>query len=272
MNGNGESTEIKITWEERLVRAVWSWKQQIFPHPHKQRYSPDDKALLAKTIRVLVRLAITLTIGAFALGYIVHTTINITVLASNTKTDAVQSLTAWAYPKADKRMSRTQVEETVRAHLENSDRPEHTLAICMAESRLFAGATNPKLEDVTGGGQVRTTVWGTRSKSKALVKAGIIKDDRDLFDPVVTARAVSFILNRYLSLLPDDLRTPGIRITYALTMYNGHAQGKAVMKDLADRNTKLTNKELNSLLSKLDYPVEVLAYTGEILAVRQGVK
>ncbi len=182
-------------------------------------------------------------------------------------TNNVRALTEWAYPKASPLLSKNQVEIQVRAHLNNSTRPEHTLAMLMAEGRMRAEIVGEKYKGMIGGGQVSWSWWG-----KKLIAAGICKEQRDLFDPVVMAKAMSFILDQYLALLPKDLKVPGIRLTYALTMYVGQSEGKAVLKDLADRNQRLTNDELRAIISKLPYPVEVLAYTGEILEIQRGEK
>lgn len=180
------------------------------------------------------------------------------------KTNTVRVITDWAYPKVNMRVSRVQVEKTVRAHYQYSTKPKHTLAIVMAESRFFPGATNDKCKDAWGGGQVRWKVW-----KEQLMDAGIIQtDERDLFDIEVTARAVSYVLDHYMSLLPNDLRTPGLKITYALTMYVGDMQGKKIVSGLAKRNKKLNNSEVRSIIEKLDYPVEVLAYVGEMSALQ----
>lgn len=182
-------------------------------------------------------------------------------------TNNVRSLAEWAYPKASPLLSRNQVEIQVRAHLDNSSRPEHTLAILMAEGRFMSEIVGAKYKGMIGGGQVSWFWWG-----KKLVAAKICKEQRDLFDPVVTAKAMSFILDQYLALLPKDLKIPGIRLTYALTMYVGQSEGKLVLKSLADKNQRLTNDELRAIISKLPYPVEVLAYTGEILEIQRGEK
>lgn len=176
----------------------------------------------------------------------------------------VRVITEWAYPKADRRLSRNQVEEIIRAHLDYSKKKEHTLAICMAEGRLLPYIEGAKYQIMTGGGQINWDVWG-----KKLIAAGIVKEKRDLFDPKATAKAVSFILEEYLALLPPDLQVPGIRLTYALTLYVGDATGQAVMRGIAARNQKLSNDALRAIMSKLSYPVEVLAYVGEILEIER---
>lgn len=185
----------------------------------------------------------------------------------------VDILTEWAYPKVNTRVSKQQVRKTVEAHFQYSPMPEHTLAIVMAESRFLPSAINTVTQnkeskeymDVMGQGQVRKTVWEER-----LRELGIIENDaRDLFDITVSAKAVSYILGHYFELLPNDLRAPGVKVVHALTMYNGHSAGKKAMRELVDRNERLTNKELKNILEGLDYPMEVLAYVGEMSALRQ---
>lgn len=179
--------------------------------------------------------------------------------------NSVAILTEWAYPKVDQRVSKFQVQRTVEAHRKHSKMPEHTLAVVMAESRFFPGATNNICKDAWGQGQVRWTVW-----KDVLMEQGIIEnDERDLFDIEVSAQAMSYILNHYLGLIPDDLRTPGVKIVYALEMYVGDREGKAVMKELVRRNGKLSDDELKKIIAQLTYPTEVLAYVGEMSALRR---
>jgi hypothetical protein len=204
---------------------------------------------------LIVILILNIVITAGIATFIIHRSYN----------QDVELITEWAYPKASPLLSKSKVRYQVEAHKQYSKRWEHTLAILMAEGRFRSEIVGEKYEGMIGGGQISWFWWG-----KKLIEAGICTEKRDLFDPVVTARAMSFILDHYLSLLPTDLRVPGIRLTYALTMYVGHAEGKIVLKGLSDRNTSLSNDELREIISKLSYPVEVLAYAGEILEVERN--
>lgn len=112
-----------------------------------------------------------------------------------------------------------------------SNHPRLTKAVIAVESSGNRYAKSPK--GAIGLMQIRPSVWGPTLK-----QAGIIKRDKDLYDPEMNIRAGEYILAHYRDLTDGDLRR-------ALWLYNGKGDGypKKVMANLG-KNRKLFERGL----------------------------
>lgn len=71
-NGTPTPPEIKIkpSWEERIIATFFAWRQKFFPHPSDQRWGPDKKEIVIKTIKTLMRLLPALFLIGLTLGFL----------------------------------------------------------------------------------------------------------------------------------------------------------------------------------------------------------
>jgi len=115
------------------------------------------------------------------------------------------ALRDWVYQKSTK-ISKTQAEETV-VEVAKYKNPLLLLSLMQAESEFSPTAISSA--GAIGLGQVMWKHWGD-----ALVKAGICKEKRDLFDYRINIQATSFILQ-------DLLTRSGGNVEKALDRYLG---------------------------------------------------
>jgi soluble lytic murein transglycosylase-like protein len=127
-----------------------------------------------------------------------------------------KALTDWVMSRSS-RISRETARFIVKEAMKTT-KPLLTLAIISVESEFTPTAMSSK--GAIGLGQI---MW--KYHGKALVKAGIVKEDRDLFDISPNIRATDLIINMYLQQNQND-------VLKAIERYLGGSDGIYLKKIL----------------------------------------
>ena len=155
--------------------------------------------------------------------------LHMTSAASATET----RLTQWVYDHST-RISRAQCQEIVREAMKYRY-PELLLAIMELESIKF----NPGAMSTTKDGAPLALGWcqiNIREHTSELIKAGIIKEVRDLWDTGPNIRAGAYILDQKLKLSKGD-------IAEALSAYKSGSRDTTYLLRILSNHANLTVKQ-----------------------------
>ena len=197
------SQAIRFTWYRTCARLYLSWRTYV-------------------TILLVMVMAVILAQGIK--GIYLDTTAPGEELKSRLALTAKvtdERLTGWVY-KNSTRISVSMSKDIVGYSM-NTKHPLLMLALVSAESEFTPTAVS--VAGAKGLTQVMWKIWGPD-----LIKAGIAKEERDLFDPSISIRAGEYVLVKCLTASGGD-------VTKALERYLGGKDGfytKKILSRLAD--------------------------------------